>query len=224
MSSLQSAPQNARDAGRRRITAATAASAAGGTALAVLFGTVFAHGAAGQTAAGGTTATPAVPLAGVRAAAVLDDGATTDHTTAPAETIDPTADVVAAAATPASVPARVAAATPARQAVVHAAPAAPDGGLAPPPAVDPAVPAPEVGPDVFGPADLSDPVRSTRTPATTTHRTSGPTPTTTRSAPRTTSVVSTTTAVATTTLRPPTSTPRTTSAAPTTTHGSTGGS
>lgn len=49
-----------RAAGRRRITGATAWTAAGGAALAVAFGTVFAQGAAADTAAKTAPAAPPV--------------------------------------------------------------------------------------------------------------------------------------------------------------------
>ena len=50
MSSHRAARTDRRTSGHRRIAVATTASAVGGTALAVLFGTVFAHGTAPATA------------------------------------------------------------------------------------------------------------------------------------------------------------------------------
>lgn len=68
-----------RAAGRRRVTGATAWSAAGGAALAVAFGTVFAQGAAAQAA---PVADPA-PLQGFAPAAIQLAPAAAEQTTTP---------------------------------------------------------------------------------------------------------------------------------------------
>lgn len=70
MSSSHRARRRAADpraAGRRRITGATAVSAAGGTALAVVFGSLFA-----QAFADASTPTTAAPVKAAKAALVAD--------------------------------------------------------------------------------------------------------------------------------------------------------
>lgn len=225
MSSHRSAQPQVRDAGRRRITVATAASAAGGTALAVLFGTVFAHSAAGQTASGGAGT---AALDSVRAAALLDTAGATG-TGAPADTVlDTPALGTPAPGSPALATTALHTTDAAEPPVAPRARAGSALRAAAAPAGPPAVTYDGNGvPQLPGePAANDAPTTTTRTPTptTTNHRTPTPDPSTSRSAPRTTSVVPTTAPTSTTTLRPPPTTPRTTSAAPTTTHGSTGGS
>lgn len=85
-----------RAAGRRRITGATAWSAAGGAALAVAFGTVFAQGAAADTTGAPQPAVPPAPAA-AKLAPATKPAPTTAAATPTTETPAPPAAPPAAA-------------------------------------------------------------------------------------------------------------------------------